>query len=43
MEKSKKGIIFYRTKYNTYYYINFKGEHIIKDLNKIEIQSLKFI
>ena len=31
MEKSKKGIIFYRTKYNTYYYINFKGEHIMFD------------
>lgn len=31
MEKSKKGIILYKTKDNIYYYINFNREHIMFD------------
>ena len=35
MEKNKKGIIFYKTKDNIYYYINFNREHIIFDKKMI--------
>lgn len=35
MEKSKKGIIFYKTKNNIYYYINFNREHIMFDKKMI--------
>lgn len=35
MEKSKKGIIFYKTKDNIYYYINFNREHIMFDKSMI--------
>ena len=35
MEKNKKGIIFYKTKDNIYYYINFNREHIILDKKMI--------
>lgn len=31
MEKHRKGIIFYKTKDNIYYYINFNREHIMLD------------
>lgn len=35
MEKNKKGIIFYKTKDNIYYYINFNREHIMLDKKMI--------
>ena len=35
MEKLRKGIIFYKTKDNIYYYINFNREHIMLDKKMI--------
>lgn len=35
MGKNKKGIIFYKTKDNIYYYINFNREHIMLDKKMI--------